>query len=168
MCTCSWAIWWLQRTGNHCGELLDISRHIEFIGFTEWLRCELCRRCRSWSSNNQYQFIVDQKWILENLERMAIYSTIQQQTAVNMKYKKKLKKLKKFIENLVFVSVSICIHCILNLKYWFLIWFSCFFFVSGECSIMRSSISSSREYCYSERRTSFSVKAAHGSRSWFG
>lgn len=35
---------------------------------------------------------------------MAIYSTIQQQTAINMKYKKKLKKLKKFIENLVFVS----------------------------------------------------------------
>lgn len=36
---------------------------------------------------------------------MAIYSTIQQQNAINMKYKKKLKKLKKFIENLVFVSV---------------------------------------------------------------
>lgn len=35
---------------------------------------------------------------------MAIYSTIQQQNAINMKYKKKLKKLKKFIENLVFVS----------------------------------------------------------------
>lgn len=36
---------------------------------------------------------------------MAIYSTIQQQNAVNMKYKKKLKKLKKFVENLVFVSI---------------------------------------------------------------
>lgn len=35
---------------------------------------------------------------------MAIYSTIQQQNVINMKYKKKLKKLKKFIENLVFVS----------------------------------------------------------------
>lgn len=35
---------------------------------------------------------------------MAIYSTIQQQNAVNIKYKKKLKKIKKFIENLVFVS----------------------------------------------------------------
>lgn len=41
---------------------------------------------------------------------MAIYSTIQQQSAINMKYKKKLKKLKKFIENLVFVSVSSAIH----------------------------------------------------------
>lgn len=41
---------------------------------------------------------------------MAIYSTIQQQTAINMKYKKKLKKLKKFIENLVFVSSFDIIH----------------------------------------------------------
>ncbi|XP_031623969.1 transforming growth factor beta regulator 1 [Contarinia nasturtii] len=39
---------------------------------------------------------------------MAIYSTIQQQNAINMKYKKKLKKLKKFIENLVFENAALC------------------------------------------------------------